>query len=311
LTFVVPSRITGADGESESLHVESALGFGGLLSAYIGAATSVATQASGENFPVASRLLPKRSRSQLMAIYEYARLVDDVGDEAPGDRGQQLDWLEAELRRTANGEATHPIFRRLTPVLDVAGIDPCLQLIEANRLDQKIRSYGTFEELRAYCMLSAAPVGRLVLSVFAALTPDRVAISDDVCCGLQLVEHLQDVGEDFGRGRVYLPMDDLARFDCTTSDLGERRASEPLRALIRFEAARAEALLGRGRALVASLAGRQRLAIVGFVAGGLAAVDAVREADCDVLAHHCRPSKQRFLQRALTVGIGRKRDRAW
>lgn len=286
---------------------------GVLLSAYIGATTSVASKAGDENFPVASRLLPKATRAHLLAIYEYARLVDDVGDEAPGDRLGQLDWLEEELLRAADGNASHPIFVRLTPVVAIAGIDPFVQLIEANRMDQTDRTYGSFDELRAYCMLSAAPVGRVVLSVFGADTPDRVAMSDDVCCGLQLVEHLQDVGEDFRRGRVYLPADELDRFSCTTEDLGRPAASASLRALIGFEALRASTLLQRGRPLAASLPGRQRLAVVGFVAGGLAAVDAINKAGGDVLARHCRPSKRRLLLRALDVAVGAtsNRGRAW
>ena len=281
------------------------------MSAYIGATTSVATKAAEENFPVASRLLPKAQRRNLMAIYEYARLVDDVGDESPGDRLDQLDWLEAELDRAARGAASHPIFRRLAPVLDLAGPEPCRQLIEANRMDQTVSSYGTFDELRAYCMLSAAPIGRLVLAVFSADSPERVALSDDVCCGLQLVEHLQDVGEDVARGRVYLPADELARFGVTTEDLGCAAASEALRALVRFEAARARTLLHRGRPLAASLEGRQRLAIVGFVAGGLAALAAIDAADGDVLANRCRPSKQRFLRFALSLGLDVRSRPRW
>ena len=174
------------------------IGSGYPLNGSFEALGDVVARAAEENFPVASHLLPRRVRSQLLAIYGFARLADDIGDEAEGDRLAQLDWLEAELQLAASGEATHPVAQRLTPWLREgdADLEPFRCLIEANRMDQRVRRYDTFDELVGYCMLSAAPVGRLVLQVFGASTPERIALSDRVCIGLQIVEHLQDVSED-------------------------------------------------------------------------------------------------------------------
>ena len=85
-----------------------------------------------------------------------------------------------------------------------------MRLIEANRLDQRVSRYETWEQLRDYCALSANPVGELVLGVLDLATPARIALSDSICTALQLAEHCQDVAEDLARGRVYLPAEDLA-----------------------------------------------------------------------------------------------------
>ncbi|HEX4244776.1 MAG TPA: squalene/phytoene synthase family protein, partial [Acidimicrobiales bacterium] len=148
-------------------------------------AGAVLGQARSENFPVASVLLPKTVRSHLLAIYGFARLADDIGDEVEGDRLAQLDWLESELERAAAGTAAHPILVRLTPTLAQLDLplDPFRALIEANRVDQRVTRYQTMDDLVGYCRLSAVPVGRLVLLVFGVSTPERVALSDEVCIG--------------------------------------------------------------------------------------------------------------------------------
>jgi squalene synthase HpnC len=230
---------------------------------------AVMAQARDENFPVASRLLARGSRGHLLAIYGFARLVDDVGDEAAGDRIALLDDLEGQLESLyAGATPQHPVLRALAPTVRACALpaEPLHRLIEANRRDQEVTRYETFDELLGYCQLSAAPVGELVLHVFGAATPERVALSDRVCAGLQVVEHLQDVAEDYERGRVYLPREDLERFGC----------ENPLAAppeLIRFEAARAHELLDAGAPLARSLPWRARATVAGFVAGGRSALD--------------------------------------
>lgn len=238
----------------------------------------VLPQARRENFTVASAFVGRRRARHLMAIYGFARLVDDVGDEAPGDRGALLGLVELELRRVfglEGGGPQHPLMRELERTVRECGlpIGPFERLIEANRVDQITARYETFAQLLGYCQLSAAPVGELVLGVFGAATPERVALSDCVCNGLQIVEHLQDIAEDHGRGRVYMPREDLERFGCDEQDLaGAGRPSGPLRALIGFEAARTRALLASGAPLARTLAPGARLAVAGFTAGGLRAL---------------------------------------
>lgn len=266
-------------------------------------ASDVMSQAGSENFPVASRVLPRAIRSHLLAVYGFARLVDDIGDEAEGDRLAQLDWAERELERAAAGTAEHPVFVALAPTIahfDLP-LDPFRNLIEANRRDQVVTRYATFEELTDYCMLSAAPVGRLVLLVLGCSSPERVARSDAVCVGLQIVEHLQDVAEDTAMGRVYLPAADLAAHGCAAEQLLDAQQRPALCATVAQEVRRARELLAQGAPLAASLPLRARLAVAAFSAGGVAALDSIERAGFDVVAHRCRPRPTRFCARWLSV----------
>jgi squalene synthase HpnC len=254
-------------------------------------AGAILDQARSENFPVASVFLPRRVRSHLLAIYGFARLADDIGDEVVGDRLAQLDWLESELEQAKEGMATHPILVGLMPTLSELGLplDPFRDLIEANRVDQRVTRYETIEELVDYCRLSAVPVGRLVLLVFGVSTPARVALSDEVCIGLQLTEHLQDVGEDAARGRIYLPARDMDAFGVAEGELLAPHAGPSLQRLVAVHVNRTHRRLASGRTLVRGLPWQPRAAVAGFVGGGEAALDAIRRAGYDVLGTRCRP----------------------
>ena len=283
-----------------------------LASPEVPDAARVMARSGGENFSVATRLLARSDRRHLLAVYGFARLADEIGDEHGGERLVVLDWLESELDRAFAGVARDPLVRSLQSTLVECGLprEPLVRLIEANRTDQRARRYETWSQLEAYCALSANPVGELVLRVFGLLTPARLALSDRVCTALQLVEHLQDLAEDVARGRLYLPAEDLAKFGASHEQLssllvpagvkeegeGVVRIGVPalghdqegtrfaVRETVRFETARVRALLGAGMPLVASVPGRAKLAVAGYVAGGVAAVQAIERADFDVLA---------------------------
>jgi squalene synthase HpnC len=261
------------------------------------------SKAGHENFPVASRFLPSGVRSDLLATYGFARLADDLGDESNGDRLALLDLLDADLVRAASGTARHPVLQDLTAVIrkfDLS-LDPFRRLIEANRIDQRVHGYESFDDLVEYCTYSATPVGQLVLSVFGLATTERITLSDKVCIGLQLVEFLQDIKEDAQRGRVYLPVEDLKSFGCTPDDLVEASASSALRSLVAMQVERAREFLSAGTELAASLPLRPRVAVVGFAAGGSAALDAINRAGNDVLQFRCRPTKRGFVKHALPM----------
>jgi squalene synthase HpnC len=248
-------------------------------------AEAVMARAGTENFPVASRLLGAAEREHLLAVYGFARLVDELGDSAAGDRLAALDWLEQELERAFAGRARHPLMVRLQATIAACTLTPSPfeRLIEANRVDQRRHRYETWEQLREYCALSADPVGELVLAVFGQSSPERIALSDRICTALQLTEHCQDVAEDLRRGRVYLPAEDLARFGCEERELSARNASPALRAVLAFEVERARGLIAAGLPLIGMLRGRARLAVAAFAAGGSAALDAIGRASYDVL----------------------------
>lgn len=268
---------------------------------------SLLDKSTRENFPVATRLLPARIRRDLLALYGYARLVDDLGDEAPGDRARLLDLVDADLSRVYRGEeATLPVVRTLATTIAAHDIpdEPFRRLIAANRQDQEVVRYPTYADLVDYCTLSANPVGRVVLHLFDAVTPARVAWSDQVCTALQIAEHLQDVAEDLRRGRIYLPAEDMERFGCTESDLHLAVAPCRVRRLVRFERRRAAALLEEGATLVGTLPGLARIAVGGYVAGGQATFAAIAAAGDDVLAQTPRPARSRLLREWLRL-LGR------
>lgn len=228
-------------------------------------ASAVLEKAADENFPVAPFFLPRAWRDDLMAVYGYARLVDDIGDgdlapgggdarhlgvdpEAAEDRLVLLDAFEADLHRVFDSTPRHPLLRALQPTVRRCGLtpEPFLGLIAANRQDQIVGRYETYDDLLAYCELSANPVGRLVLGITGTETPERVRRSDAVCTALQIVEHLQDVAEDLGQGRIYLPAEDMKRFHVQERDLAAPTAGASVRALVAYEAERARCLLNEG-----------------------------------------------------------------
>jgi squalene synthase HpnC len=263
-------------------------------------------RAATENFPVASVLLPPRIRRHLLAIYGFARLVDQLGDDQPGDRLAALEWLESELDRAYAGRAEHPLMSALEPTIAQCALPrgPFERLIEANRMDQRVSSYATWQELIGYCHLSADPVGELVLHIFGAASPERIALSDDVCTALQLTEHWQDVREDLARARVYIPLEDLARQGCTIDDLGASTVSEGLRRALAILAARTALLYRSAVPLAASLRGLKRVAIAGYAGGGRAALEAIAVADYEVLAASPRPSRRRTAGAIVRVLVG-------
>jgi squalene synthase HpnC len=297
---------------------------------------TVARRARTENFPVASLLFPRPLRPHLRAVYGFARLVDILGDEliggssegperwrfqdaaldggagkartsslaaptsgATGDRLAALDELEREVDACYSGEPTWPVMRVLQPTIREFDLprEPFLRLIEANRMDQRISSYETWDDLKEYCRHSADPVGRLVLGLLRrAEDPELVAASDDVCTGLQLVNFLQDVPRDLALGRVYLPAEDRHRFGVVELD----RPSPELQELLRFEAERARGLLAGGRILQARIGGRVGRAVGLFARGGLAALAALERADWDVFTQRPHPSRTRLALAAFT-----------
>ncbi|MFE2725753.1 squalene synthase HpnC [Kitasatospora sp. NPDC059327] len=308
-----------------------------------GSAGETLDKASAENFPVAPFFLPAAWRDDLMAVYGFARLVDDAGDGDLADpagaarllgvaerppvtpsaqsgppgpaevafRLALLDGLERDLDRVfetalrpgAAETPRHPLMRGLVPLVDRHALtpEPFRRLIEANRVDQTTARYAGYQDLIGYCTLSADPVGRLVLAIAGVATPERIELSDAVCSGLQVVEHIQDVAEDLARGRIYLPAEDLARFGVTEADLAAPAAGPAVRELIAHEVDRARTLLDRGAPLVGTVRGRLRLLLAGFTAGGYAALAAVEDAGYDVLAQQTKPDKRRLAVRAAAI----------
>jgi squalene synthase HpnC len=257
-----------------------------------------------ENFTVLSRLAPREMRRHLAILYAYCRTVDDLGDEAPGDRLILLDRFEDELDAAFASQARHPVLVALQGTIARFDLprEPFAKLIEANRIDQRRRSFATFGELRRYCEHSANPVGRLVLMLYGHRGDERFALSDATCTALQLANFWQDVKGDAAAGRVYLPEDEMAEYAVTRSDLRAARASAGLKDLMRFQVDRARSYFRAGLPLIDHVRGHLRVDLALFSLGGLAILRKIERQDYDTLSRRpslSRPEKLGLALRAL------------
>lgn len=270
-----------------------------------------------ENFTVVSRFLPAPLRPAMFSLYAFCRFTDDLGDEAgePGAaRIALLDAWEAETQRTFDdgGAPRHPITVALAQVAREAPLNPDAfrRLIEANRIDQRRSRYRTFADILEYCDFSANPVGEMVLALFGYTDPERLRLSNATCTALQLANHWQDVSRDYAAGRLYLPLDDLARFGVEEAQIPQKRADANFRALMRFQVDRTEAFFREGLALIPLVERPLRVDLQLFSDGGRSVLRAIERQRYDVL--HRRPTvsnahKGLFAARALArhrLGIG-------
>jgi len=254
-----------------------------------------------ENFPIVSWLLPRAQRPHVYAVYAYCRGVDDLGDEAEGDRLALLDDWERELRAAYDGSPSDPRFVALANTIREFDIprEPFERLIEANRRDQAVSRYETFESLLDYCTYSANPVGHLMLYVFGYRDPVRQGLSDATCTALQLTDFWQDVTDDLEQDRIYIPQEDLERFGVSEDDLRSRRVTPDFRRLMAFEVQRARDYFDDGLELIGVVSGRLRADLRVLTLSGLAALDEIARRGHDVLTS--RPTLSR--RRKLTLGV--------
>ena len=268
-------------------------------------------QAHYENFPVASRLLPARLRDPVAAIYVFARRADDHADEGTreaGDRFAALDTMAAALDATFAGEPPDdPLWHALGDTVARFGLPaaPFHDLLSAFRQDVTTRGYADFAALRDYCRRSADPVGRLLLHLHGRPTAAQLAASDCICTGLQLVNFLQDLHQDWGeRGRLYIPRTDLDCHGVTGMFLRTGTADPAVDALMNHQVERAAAWLYAGRHLPDSLRGRFRIEIRLILRGGWAAIERLRAEKPG--NPHARPRlrarERRWIARGLLPG---------
>jgi squalene synthase HpnC len=262
-----------------------------------------------ENFSVASWFLPKRLRQHFYNVYAYCRISDDLGDEVgnPQQSLELLDQWETELNSCYAGAPKHPVFVALTETVQEFSIPKheFSDLLIAFRQDQTVTRFETFDDVLAYCRYSANPVGHLVLYLCGYSDAERQQISDYTCTALQLANFWQDVFVDFGKSRIYLPLEDLRRFGVTGDDLAQRRATPQFTAMMKFEVERAREWFKRGLPLIKKVNRELALDLDLFSRGGMEILRAIERQGFDVLRSRTVISKTRKLMLVARAAAGK------
>jgi squalene synthase HpnC len=263
-----------------------------------------------ENFQVASSLLPRELHQDFYNIYAFCRWADDLGDEMedPERSVELLAWWNSELGAMYSGQTSHPVYVALAETVAKHRIprQPFADLIHAFVRDQEQTRYETYEDLLDYCRYSANPVGQLVLHVCGYTDPGRIELSNFTCTALQLANFWQDVKRDWRIGRVYIPLDAMARHGYSLNDLErdieQGLASDAFRSVLRDLVSHAEELFQQGLPLIGLVDRGLAVDLDLFSSGGLAILEKIRRRDYDVLSR--RPTigklgRLRLLARAL------------
>jgi squalene synthase HpnC len=288
-----------------------------------------------ENFSVATWFLPERVRPHFHSVYAYCRISDDLGDEV-GDPQQSLRLLEEwegelnatylslvqapppDVRRDVEkleagpssrnpARPTHPVFIALRETIRECNIprEPFADLLKAFRQDQTVGRYQTFDEVLAYCRYSANPVGRLVLYACGYCDDERQQLSDFTCTALQLANFWQDVWTDYGKGRIYIPLEDMQHFGVSEQDIASRRFTPQFRELMKFEVARAREWFHRGFPLARKVDKELAPDIELFTRGGQEILNAIERQHFDVLTRRPAISKARKLALVARAAMGK------
>lgn len=272
-----------------------------------------------ENFPVASYLVPRQKRDALAAIYAFARCADDFADEGgglgvtgptPETRLRQLSDWRRKLGDCYLGSADQPVFVALADAARRFRLSRqhFEDLLCAFELDVRVNRHENFSALLGYCSYSANPVGRLVLELFGHRDPELIALSDNICTALQLTNFWQDVALDVARDRVYLPLEDLVRFDYSLDDLRAARTDARWRRLLALELERTREIFQRGRLLAERVTPSLRLQLRMTWLGGMKVLEKIEGVEYDVF--RSRPSLGRWGFVELLVSAWRLRSSA-
>jgi len=210
--------------------------------------------ASGSSFYYAFLFLPPQKRAAITAFYAFCREVDDVVDEAtdPGVAASKLAWWQGEVTKSFAGQPSHPVMQALLPISQPFGIEQrhLQAVIEGCQMDLSQTRYLDYAGLQRYCHLVAGVVGEVAAQIFGQTQPQTTAYAHTLGQALQLTNIIRDVGEDAMRGRIYLPMNELAQFGVTVQDILKRQYGDRFTALMTFQAQRAQGLYDQALALL-------------------------------------------------------------
>jgi squalene synthase HpnC len=250
-----------------------------------------------ENFSVASWFLPRRLRQHFFNVYSYCRISDDLGDEVgdPTASLALLDQWERELDACYDGAPRHPVFVALAETVREFEIPKheFSDLLRAFRQDQTVTTFETFDDVLAYCRYSANPVGHLVLYLCGCRDLDRQHLSDYTCTALQLANFWQDVSVDYEKGRIYLPLEDLRRFDVSQRDIADNQNTPAFCAMMEFEVQRARDWFRLGLPLIGKVDRELAVDLDLFSRGGQEILNAIEAQNYAILGNRPAISKPR------------------
>jgi len=244
-----------------------------------------------ENFPVASVLMPRRLREPVQLIYAFARQADDFADEGNHDAATRIAWLDGyrrQLDRISDGQPIQDtFFDHLAASLKAHNLplQPLYDLLDAFTQDVTKTRYASIDELLDYCQRSANPVGRLMLHLYSAATAENISYSDHICSALQIINFLQDVAIDYRKNRIYLPQDELQRFNISEQDIANSHFSADWEQMMAFQIQRAQHMLESGKPLGRVLKGRIGLEMRLIIAGGETILGKLRQRCGDIFNH--------------------------
>jgi len=210
--------------------------------------------ASGSSFYYAFLFLPAERRAAITAFYAFCREVDDVVDDAvdASVAATKLAWWHKEVQQAFAGQPSHPVMQALMPHTATFGItaQQLLAVVEGCQMDLQQTRYLDWPGLQRYCHLVAGVVGEVSARIFGQTDPATTAYAHKLGLAFQMTNIIRDVGEDALRGRIYLPIDELQRFDVKAQELLQRQYSDRFTALMKFQAERAHALYDEALALL-------------------------------------------------------------
>jgi phytoene synthase len=259
---------------------------------------------SGSSFYASFRFLPKPTRLAITALYAFCREVDDVVDETHDENVARttLNWWRGEVGNLYDGTPQHPVTRALKPHVERLQLprEQLLQIIDGMEMDLTQARYNAFADLREYCYLVASVVGLLSARIFGVTDPATYVYAEKLGLAFQLTNIIRDVGEDARRGRIYLPVDELQRFNVPAADVLAYRETDAFRDLMQFQIDRAQALYDEALAALPKADRKAQRAGLVMAAIYRATLDEIR-----------LDGPQKVLNQRLSLGGARKLWLAW
>lgn len=264
-----------------------------------------------ENFPVLSFFVPKELRKHVAVIYQFARQADDIADEgtrSEEDRLIELNEYEFELKDALDSKYKNGFWNILKLTIENKKLSNqnFLSLLKAFKQDTEKKRYKNFDELMNYCNNSANPIGRLILELYDQKTEVTVKHSDQICTALQLTNFYQDVSVDIKKGRIYLPQEEMQKFNITEIDISELNFSNAFRELLKFQVIKTEKLFCEGRKILKHLPFRLKFQLLVTIKGGEAILKKIKNIDYNVLEIRPNLDKMDFIKLFLTAILLRR-----